>query len=136
MSSHSSRILDHRELIHLDHLQASRLFLVVPPRPIAETLQHSGEPVRAADICRRTLDRELLLGQMLAATLDPGMLTKDPIPMPFERIGHIACEEPFAIVRSRSAQGVLSGRHRAGCYVPFLLYTREFRLCHLVLAHP
>jgi hypothetical protein len=135
-SSHSSRVLNDRKLIHLDGFLAPRLFLVVAPGAIAETLEHPQAPVPAADICRRTLDREHPLRQMAAATLGTGMLTSHPIPVPFEGAGVATRDEPLAILALGAAHGLVGITQRTHRLVPFLLHTGEFRLRHAVLAFP
>jgi hypothetical protein len=126
-------VLDHREFVHLDRFPAPRFFPVGPPRSIAEPLQHSQLPVRAADIRRRTLDSKLSLREKAAAPLGPGALTNDPISVPFECVGFAARDEPLVIPAFGATQRLLGAAHGVRRAVPFSLRTREFRLRQLVL---
>ena len=123
-------------MIHLDSFLTPSLFLVVPPGPIAKALEHPRLPVRAADIRRRTLNHELPLPQMAPASLGTGVLMRDPIPVPFERVGLAAGDEPLAILAFGTAQGVLGVARRPSRRIPFLLHPCELRLRHCVLARP
>jgi hypothetical protein len=93
-------------------------------------------PVRAANIRRRTLDLELPQRQTTSAALGPGVLTGDPISVPFEGAGFAAHDEPFAVLSLGTAQGVLGVAHGTARRVPFPLYTGKFCLRHVVLPFP
>ena len=129
----ASRVLHHREVIHVDRVEASGLVLVGAPCAVAQSIERPPLHVGALNLDRRPADLEFACVELPPPIVGLALLSLYPIPMPFVEASRMVPGDLPAILLPGASAGILGGIQRAMRGVPIPLRPRQLRLGVLVL---